>query len=544
MAMNQAESDLWKKLSCYSFDDPQSPFRFSARLARENRWTKEFTQAVLEEYRRFLFLACVCDHQVTPSIEVDEAWHLHMIYTRSYWDDLCLKTLGKPVHHGPTRGGRSEDLRYVEQYQKTLESYAKYFGEVPPGKIWPDASVRFRRDFNAVHVDISRNWVIRKPRWFVELNYNLRHVRIHLARIYPGQRKAQAWPILILLIYLFVGLLGLSASVEPQMKFAAIVNPVTRFDAGTFLTFYPIFGVMLLTVTYFSQRYLLITDDLRQLKLDDESAETIAILKEKVGTSNRLALLSLSRLLSEKKIDYDLFEIQDGSAKTIKTYKIVENTEPPSRAIDKLVFRVIQKFRAENKSLSDDELIAVVNNSSEMQQLQDEINNRKLMTFSDNYWIARFFGFLLFLLFIGVGLSRAMIGLQRHRPIGYLMIEIVAFLIPFFILNRNSRFTNNYTSGGVLISELPYLIEKNRNEFDSENKNKGENYWKSVAAFGLGSIPVTERFAELINRYTPPDSSSSESFYRDSFSSSCGSSDSGGSSCGGGGCGGCGGGGD
>lgn len=121
--MNSEETALWQKLQGFSFDDPQSPFRFSDRLARENRWTRQFTLAVIEEYRRFLFLACVADHQVTPSIEVDEAWHLHMIYTRSYWNELCGETLGRKIHHGPTKGGHTEDVRYDLQYKKTLDSY-------------------------------------------------------------------------------------------------------------------------------------------------------------------------------------------------------------------------------------------------------------------------------------------------------------------------------------------------------------------------------------------------------------------------------------
>ncbi|MFM7315854.1 MAG: TIGR04222 domain-containing membrane protein [bacterium] len=537
MAMNQAEADLWKKLCGFSFDDPQSPFRFSDRLARENYWSKEFTQAVLEEYRRFLFLACVADHQVTPSIEVDEAWHLHMIYTRSYWNDLCRDTLGKSVHHGPTRGGRSEELRYDQQYQKTLESYEKYFGESAPRNIWPEAQERFRRDFNAVRVDISRNWVIRKPRWFFELNGLLQPLRVHFGSISSGQPRWQAWPLLVLIIYVFFGLLGISANVEPQMKFAAIVNPITKFDARTFLIFYPIFGVMLLTATYFLQRFLLSDERKVELKSESESAESIALLQQELGEKNRVAFLSISRLLAEKKIDYDEITLQDGKSKKVKTYKIVENAQAPAHPIDKMVFALIQKFRAENMKLSDDDLMTAVNESNAMQELKTDLKNRGLLTFPGNYLMARMVGALLFMIFLAVGLSRVYVGVSRERPVGFLLIETGVLSLMFFFMNVKSRFLNFYTPGGQFINHFQRELDKKSTEFQKDSQEQSDHYWKSVAALGLAVIPATDLFAELRLRYRPVSSSSGG----DSYSSS----DSSGSSCGGGGgCGGCGGGGD
>ena len=65
----------------------------------------KYTDRVIEEYRKFLYLLASAGHPVTPSDQVDQAWHLHLTYTRSYWEDLCEKTIGKPLHHGPTKGG-------------------------------------------------------------------------------------------------------------------------------------------------------------------------------------------------------------------------------------------------------------------------------------------------------------------------------------------------------------------------------------------------------------------------------------------------------
>ncbi|MGF2075510.1 glycine-rich domain-containing protein, partial [Enterococcus casseliflavus] len=89
------------------------------RLARENGWKLEFTRRVVAEYKRFIFLAIVAGHAVTPSQQVDQAWHLHLLYTRSYWDDFCGQVLGLRIHHGPTQGGSAEQAKYRDWYDRT-----------------------------------------------------------------------------------------------------------------------------------------------------------------------------------------------------------------------------------------------------------------------------------------------------------------------------------------------------------------------------------------------------------------------------------------
>ena len=117
---------------------------FSARLARENGWPRAFAAKAIEEYRKFCFLAVHADHPVTPSDEVDQVWHLHLTYSRHYWDALCRDTLERPLHHGPTEGGVAEDRKFHDSVPKPLASYRRYFGE-PPNDVWPAAHERFRR---------------------------------------------------------------------------------------------------------------------------------------------------------------------------------------------------------------------------------------------------------------------------------------------------------------------------------------------------------------------------------------------------------------
>lgn len=133
---------LWSRLESVAFDELDAAFPFSARLARDNGWTRAFANRVVEEYRRFVYLAFVAGHEVTPSDEVDQAWHLHLTYTRHYWGDF-KEALGAPLHHGPTKGGAAENARYADNYEITRAAYEREFGETPPEDIWPSAEVRF-----------------------------------------------------------------------------------------------------------------------------------------------------------------------------------------------------------------------------------------------------------------------------------------------------------------------------------------------------------------------------------------------------------------
>jgi hypothetical protein len=158
--MNIEEQTTWNILRDLKIDEPSSPLKFSDRLASENGWTKTFALEAITEYKKFVFLAKHAGHPITPSVEVDEVWHLHLIYTRSYWGDMC-KSIGFELHHGPTKGGKSESDKFNNWYEKTLESYERFFGK-PPVKYWPSSKERFKPS-KIKKVDFSKNFVFRRP---------------------------------------------------------------------------------------------------------------------------------------------------------------------------------------------------------------------------------------------------------------------------------------------------------------------------------------------------------------------------------------------
>ena len=156
----QRNTALYRRIEAFSFDEGETALSFAARLARENVWPIAYAERVIDEYKKFMFLAVVAGHSVTPSDQVDQVWHLHLLYTRSYWDRFCEEVLLTPVHHGPTEGGQEEKAKFADWYRNTLESYEKFFGQAPPPDIWPDASIRFGDDLHFTRINTRRNWVI------------------------------------------------------------------------------------------------------------------------------------------------------------------------------------------------------------------------------------------------------------------------------------------------------------------------------------------------------------------------------------------------
>jgi hypothetical protein len=158
-------ADLLAALEAFRIDDTEAPaWSFTQRLAHEHGWRPAFAERVVVEYKRFLALSALAGHVVCPSEQVDQAWHLHLTYTRSYWDRLCAGVLGRPLHHAPTAGGAAEHAKHLALYDRTLESYRRVFGAAPPIDIWPPPAVRFGADLHVVRVNPAHTWIIDKTR--------------------------------------------------------------------------------------------------------------------------------------------------------------------------------------------------------------------------------------------------------------------------------------------------------------------------------------------------------------------------------------------
>lgn len=169
--MNPLQTTVYRSICELPFTPPGVDLSFEDRLARENGWDLLTAIEVIGEYRKFLFLMLECGHPVTPSDQVDQAWHLHLLYTDSYWNGLCKGIAKRPLHHGPTAGGDAERQKYDDWYARTKASYRKFFGHEPPASVWPSADIRFGEDIHFQRVNRARNWVVPNPifhvrKWF------------------------------------------------------------------------------------------------------------------------------------------------------------------------------------------------------------------------------------------------------------------------------------------------------------------------------------------------------------------------------------------
>ena len=160
------DNELWERIAALAFDPPDARLTFASRLVRETGWTPTFAAQAIDEYRRFLYLAVRAGHPVTPSQQVDEVWHLHLMCTRHYWGVLCREVLRYDLHHGPSLGGPAESAKYHDRYERTLASYTRVFGAPPPAALWPTSQERFQSKSTPASANLASHWIIAKPIWW------------------------------------------------------------------------------------------------------------------------------------------------------------------------------------------------------------------------------------------------------------------------------------------------------------------------------------------------------------------------------------------
>jgi hypothetical protein len=142
--------DLYQNIQTFELDDPDATIPFSKRLAKENSWGLKYAQKAIEEYKKFIFLKVVSDRPIIASRQIERVWHLHLIYTYSYWNCFCLKVLGMPLHYEPTNGNLEELYQQRENYKQTLIFYENCFGKQPPANIWFPIDKQFKLPERAI----------------------------------------------------------------------------------------------------------------------------------------------------------------------------------------------------------------------------------------------------------------------------------------------------------------------------------------------------------------------------------------------------------
>jgi len=214
--MNPQQAALYQRIQAFAFEPTAVTLSFVQRLAREHAWSLVYAERVVAEYKKFAFLAVAAGHPVTPSEPVDRVWHLHLSYTRSYWEHFGPEVLQMPLHHEPTQGGPAEQQKFHRWYAQTLASYTQFFGEAPPADIWAEPQDRFGHHGQFVWVNSHQNWIVPKPRLMFS----------------AGQ--SQKLLILGLLLFLVWAFQGQASPLE--------------FTGSAFLTFYFLLAVLAIAV--------------------------------------------------------------------------------------------------------------------------------------------------------------------------------------------------------------------------------------------------------------------------------------------------------
>jgi uncharacterized protein (TIGR04222 family) len=487
-------SDLLARLRDFDIDGGPVDFPFAERLARENGWTRRYAERVVREYKRFVYLMVTAGRPMTPSDEVDQAWHLHLSYTRSYWERMCGEVLGRPLHHHPTQGGPAEAAKYDRQYADTRELYRQTFNQEPPEDIWPPASIRFSAASEGVRAIPHSHWIVPK-------------------------RKVTS-----------VGV-GLAAAmaIAVSVGCAGGLNPF-EMDGKSYLAFF-IPTLLIAFIAGVAYRALSAGPHLSPGEEPDNLRwDQLAYL---VGGKERLATATIARLVERESAQVDPANadmlIPVGSDNGLSA---AEQAARKSMPISKHDQAAIGKLATETEAA-----------------LAPEIHELEEKGWCRSRAAARWRAILSLLplgfVLLVFGLGRVFQGIQNNKPVGYLMLAIIVASVAVIVLYLlQSRWTR---AGRQIVDRYRQrdLSLEDGSPRDEAKPRDGRTLATAVALHGTACLAGTT-YATL-HAWYPNRSASGDGGWSSAAGcgTGCGGGDSGGGGDGGGGgCGGCGGGGD
>ncbi|MEG4278389.1 TIGR04222 domain-containing membrane protein [Microcoleus sp. MON1_C1] len=486
--MNTNQWELYQSIEQFSLDEADTALPFSKRLARDNGWSANYTQRVIVEYKKFAFLAVVAGHPVTPSDQVDQVWHLHLVYTRSYWDEFCPNVLGKALHHGPTRGGGSEHDKFNDWYNKTLASYEHFFGQKPPEDIWPPARIRFGRDLHFRRVNTQQKWIWPKP--------DLQQIRLDLEQL--------RWQQLGLAFLVFASALTVTAC-QPSIL-ASLPNPLD-FTGPEFLFFYMVMATVAVSLTVLLRRYLRESSGHYSQELPDLSVYEIAYL---TGGESRAVETAIVNLAIRGYLE---------PLPSTRTLQLATALPPNSAPLEKAL---VQAVSINGYVWRIKQLVPPATN-----YIRDRLQNLGLLANESLTNIMQLSVLPIWLALI-LGISKILVGISRGKPVGYLVILCsITVIIGWGFSPPNSSWLTPY--GNRVLQQLRSRINPTR-----INPRPTDQIVLAFALLGH-TVLTGSSLADLSQVLTPYASSSS--------GGGGGGGDGGGGGGGGGGCGGCGGGG-
>ncbi|MES2208547.1 MAG: TIGR04222 domain-containing membrane protein [Pseudomonadota bacterium] len=486
--MDKQQSELYARIQAFFFDNLNAQLPFSHRLAQENNWSQAYANAVIEEYKKFVFLAIVANHPVTPSDQIDQAWHLHLTYTDSYWNDFCPNILGKPLHHGPTQGGVEEYQKFKKLYQCTLNSYHHFFGIEPPKDIWPEMHRRFNKKNHYMRLNKKNHWVIKKPDW------NL---------LIPSINQK------------FIFVCTIFVVLSSGWSFAAIPNPF-EFKGSEFLVFYFFFAIVGLGLAYVLKSRFFNTKIFSNVNYF--SILDVYELAFLVAGKKRLIYTGLLNLFLK-----GYLEIQFSS----NVWKVKKNISDIQHPVEKAIAQNIINSQGHIPTTFAQPI------SFELINIQSSLQQHGLLL-KDFFSKENFFPLFILMLVLCIGFIKVIKGIMHHKPVFYLIVMMMSLVIITIIMFKPRKNDNSYKMSPYGKHVL-YTLKKNAGHLKIKPSSS-----QLPLAFALFGAPVIANIDMMDQLYlifiTHQPSAASKAGYS---GSGCSGGDGGGGGDGCGGCGGC-----
>lgn len=491
-----------RRLSEYSPDAPDAPVPFSQRLAEAEGWSRLYTLTVIEEYKRFAYLAVFAGHPVTPSEAIDAAWHLHLQYSKEYWTVFCGEVLRAPLHHAPGIGAPDEDDTYAQHYQQTIDSYRRTFGVEPPADVWPVPEPA-------------------QPDSAPEAAGPARHA-LNPVTPPPASADRSVMPS----VWLLIGAILIVITTNIASDF-----DVLNFPGPRFLAFYLGVSVMACLLIRGLHRAAY---DRRPWGAADGNvprqltpAETALI----TGDATRMAQVATLTLL-------DAGAIRVASPAKRKrdrnTYVVANETPMPQRHVNAWTWLARQPQRRSPWPAFRDRLL------DEAIDMTDRLRHEGWMWARGAMRGTTVAAWAIALAMLWLGVMKVFVGLSRQRPVMWLLIEVALFVIVYWCVT--ARLIGVGRAGPTAGANATLDVHRQRSQ-QAPRAGLSTNDLLWLAAFGGTSVLANTAWAGYRSMMGTPVGASSGGSGSDT-SSNCSSSSSGSSSCsssscGSSGCGGC-----
>ena len=124
---------LWLKLNLMNADGLQAFAPLMEMMQKQMGQNSEMAQRVIEEYRKFLFLAMRAGHQVIPPGPVNDVWMMHLQNAQNYWENLGQMIGERPMAQGIDAKNFAIDGRRLEGDARILREDLR---QEAPMDIW------------------------------------------------------------------------------------------------------------------------------------------------------------------------------------------------------------------------------------------------------------------------------------------------------------------------------------------------------------------------------------------------------------------------